>query len=365
MLHERGFENWWRASVPDATLPDPEELAATPPSLGEPPPAIGMLKLPDGAVIRHACWEPSRLPIATLLMLNGRSEFIEKYDELARDWTARGYRVFALDWRGQGLSTRPLPPPRQQRHYLTDFGILEEDLQYFLERVVVPGQVGPLVMYAHSMGGHVAARYLATGWKHFAAAILSAPMTDISTNGIPRRLVRLLAAIMTISGFGAAYALGQRDYDPLKQDFATNPVTHDARRWAVHHQWFRSHPEMRVGGVTWAWLNATFRSGDLLARSETVTGVDLPLLVLGPAQDPLIPPDAHRVFCLRYRNCSLIRYPEARHEVMMETDDLRSRAWGHIDSFLEPILQPVVGKAPVSGAQASGSGILGDAAVSA
>ena len=118
-----------RASVPDVTLPDPGELAAAPPGLGEPPPAIGMLKLPDGAVIRHACWEPPQPPRATLLMLNGRSEFIEKYDELARDWTARGYRVFSLDWRGQGRSTRPLPPPRHERHYLTDFGVLEEDLQ--------------------------------------------------------------------------------------------------------------------------------------------------------------------------------------------------------------------------------------------
>jgi lysophospholipase len=349
-----------RASVPNVTLPDPDELAATPRSLGEPPPAIGMLKLPDGAVIRHACWEPPQLAHATLLMLNGRSEFIEKYDELARDWTARGYRVFSLDWRGQGLSTRPLPPPRQQRHYLTDFGVLEEDLQYFLERVVVPRQAGPLVMYAHSMGGHIAARYLATDRRRFAAAVLSAPMVDISTNGVPRPIVRVLAAIMTMIGFGTAYALGQRDYDPQKHSFATNPVTHDPKRWAVHHQWFRSHPELRVGGVTWAWLNATFRSVDLLARAETVAGVDLPLLVLSPEQDPLIPRDAHREFSLRYHNCDLIHYPDARHEVLMETDDLRSQAWADIDSFLEPI----VGKAIKSNVDTSGSGILGDAAVS-
>jgi hypothetical protein len=45
----------------------------------------------------------------------------------------------------------------------------------------------------------------------------------------------------------------------------------------------------------------------------------------------------------------------------METDDLRSQAWGHIDSFLEPI----VGKAGETGASNSGSGVLGDAAVSA
>jgi lysophospholipase len=327
-----------RASVPDMTLPDPGELAAAPPVLGEPPPTIGMLKLPDGATIRHACWEPPQPPRATLLMLNGRSEFIEKYDELARGWTARGYRVFSLDWRGQGRSTRPLPPPRQQRHYLPDFEVLEEDLQFFLERVVLPRRTGPLVIYAHSMGGHIASRFLATGRRHFAAVVLSAPMTDISTNGVPRPIVRALSSIMTRIGFGTAYPPGQGDYDPRGHSFENNPVTHDPKRWAVHHQWFRTHPELRVGGVTWAWLNATFRSVDLLARTETIAGVDLPILLLSPQQDPLIPPESHRNFCLRYHNCTVIRYPEARHEVLMETDDLRDRAWADIDHFLEPIV---------------------------
>ena len=136
---------------------------------------------------------------------------------------------------------------------------------------------------------------------------------------------------MTRIGFGTAYAPGQGDYDPRGHSFENNPVTHDPKRWAVHHQWFRFHPELRVGGVTWAWLNATFRSVDLLARTETVAGVDLPILLLSPQQDPLIPPDSHRNFCLRYHNCTVIRYPEARHEVLMETDDLRDRAWADID----------------------------------
>jgi lysophospholipase len=34
----------------------------------------------------------------------------------------------------------------------------------------------------------------------------------------------------------------------------------------------------------------------------------------------------------------VIRYPEARHEVLMEIDDLRDRAWADIDHFLEPIV---------------------------
>src|SRR3954470_78323 len=105
---------------------DPAALVAIDPCLGDPPPAIGFLDLPDGDRLRHACWEPVGGPAtATLIMLNGRSEFIEKYDELARSWTERGFRVFSLDWRGQGLSTRPLP--QRERHYVKDFGQMAAD----------------------------------------------------------------------------------------------------------------------------------------------------------------------------------------------------------------------------------------------
>jgi lysophospholipase len=324
--------------------------------LGTPAPVVGWLTMPDGAVIRHARWEPAAAPPrATLLMLNGRSEFIEKYDELARSWTERGFRVLSFDWRGQGLSTRSLPPPRQQRHFLTDFAVLEEDLEFFLERIVMPLQVGPLVLYAHSMGGHVAARYLTSGWHHFAAAVLSAPMVDIATRGFPRPLVRGLAAAMSSLGFGGAYAPGQGDYDATRHDFIGNPVSHDPRRWAVHHQWFRTYPELRVGGVTWAWLRETFRSVDLLNRPETSAAVELPMLLLSPMLDPLVPPEALRAMSLRYRNCRLVRYPDALHEILMEADGIRSRAWTDIDRFLAEALP----------AEASGGGILGDAAVSA
>src|SRR5438445_13501933 len=72
----------------------------------------GMLKTPDGVSIRFARWPPPPGRKGTVCIFNGRTEFIEKYFEVARELHARGFAVATLDWRGQGLSERLLREPR-------------------------------------------------------------------------------------------------------------------------------------------------------------------------------------------------------------------------------------------------------------
>jgi lysophospholipase len=42
----------------------------------------------------------------SVIIAPGRTEFIEKYFEVAREVQQRGFAVFCNDWRGQGLSGR-------------------------------------------------------------------------------------------------------------------------------------------------------------------------------------------------------------------------------------------------------------------
>ena len=80
-------------------------------------PRTDVLTTPDGARLRWAAWpEPEGRVRGTVLILNGRSEFIEKYRETAGELIARGFRVFGFDWRGQGLSSRT-PTGDETGHY--------------------------------------------------------------------------------------------------------------------------------------------------------------------------------------------------------------------------------------------------------
>lgn len=297
-----------------------------------PVPVFGHLERPDGVRLRHARWDPDGPPRGTVLLLTGRSEFIEKYAELAGDWLARGYRVFGLDWRGQGLSSRLLPD--RQKGHIDDYATLVADLDGFVETVVAPAGAGPRVLFAHSMGGHVALRYLLDHGDRFAAAVLSAPMLDIITDPFPRLLAELVARLACALGLGAAWAPGQKPYDPAEHRFEGNAVTHDPGRWAVHHAWYRHNPDLIVGGVTYGWLAATFRSAALLRRALARRPPTLPVLVLSAPDDRFVPAHLHPVLCRRLPNAALVQLAGAHHEILQEIEPIRARAWAAIDAFL-------------------------------
>ena len=62
---------------------------------------------PDGYAIRRLDWPASTgASRGSLLFLPGRGDYYEKYLETLDHWTRRGWRVTALDWRGQGGSGR-------------------------------------------------------------------------------------------------------------------------------------------------------------------------------------------------------------------------------------------------------------------
>ena len=68
----------------------------------------GAIKTSDGVNLRFARWAPPPGRKGTVFVLQGRAEFIEKYFETVRDLRARGFAVATFDWRGQGLSDRPV-----------------------------------------------------------------------------------------------------------------------------------------------------------------------------------------------------------------------------------------------------------------
>src|SRR6516165_4364563 len=73
----------------------------------------GTLKTPDGVSLRFARWLPPAGRRGTVVLLQGRAEWIEKYFETVRDLRARGFAVATIDWRGQGMSERALKNPRK------------------------------------------------------------------------------------------------------------------------------------------------------------------------------------------------------------------------------------------------------------
>ena len=66
----------------------------------------GALLTRDGVTLRFARFPPPAGRKGTVVVLQGRAEYVEKYFETVRDLRARGFAVATFDWRGQGLSDR-------------------------------------------------------------------------------------------------------------------------------------------------------------------------------------------------------------------------------------------------------------------
>ncbi len=287
---------------------------------------------PDGARLRLARWAVPPAPRADLVLLPGRSEFIEKYAEAAADLGARGFAVWSLEWRGQGLSSRLLPG--SQKGHIDRYERFRDDLVAVLDRTIRPAMATRrLVLLGHSMAAPVMLQALAERPDLADAAVLAAPMVGLLSG--PRQFaVRWLSRLAVRAGRGGSYALGQKDWTAPGRPFEGNPLTSHPERFAVYHRLFADRPELRVGGVTWGWLDASFRAMGQARRRRLVRRVTTPVLLALPGIERLVDPRAQRRLAQLLPNVTVRIYPDSRHEILMEQDAIRDRFFTDLDAFL-------------------------------
>jgi lysophospholipase len=256
----------------------------------------------------------------------GRTEVVEKYYEVVEDLRRRGFTVLVHDWRGHGLSGRLTGDPLKGhasgwRSYLGDFRRVLDAYETRLPR--------PWLALGHSMGGGLTALALAQGERRFAAAVLSAPMLGLDLGGRPLRLVRTAAWALSRLGASALYADGPGD--PLGGTFEANVLTHDRRRWERTSALLAAHPELRLGGPTWGWLDLAFALSARLTRLPA-GGLALPLAVVTAGDERLVDNAAARAFAAK-AGARQVEVPGAFHELLMETDALRAVFWAEFDAI--------------------------------
>ena len=314
----------------------PPELAAT----YVPAARCGFLQA-SGGRLRYACWNaPGTAAKGSVVVLTGRGEFIEKYaTEVVGELLARGLSVFALDWRGQGLSDRPLAD--RSKGHIDNFSTYVADLRLFLDKVVAPAAPRPILALCHSMGAHVVMRELAeNGSGPFAAGVLVSPMTALKREAMLRSVLMLMPEVPAVE---ERYLFGTGPFVLLAREFNANFVTHDERRYRFTDQWFTADPRLAVGGPTLGWARQAVRSMSLAVAPGYLERIELPLLLVSAGQDPLIESRSHEPIAARLRRGEHLTIAGAKHEVMMETDDLRALFWEAFDRLARAIAGGVTG----------------------
>lgn len=295
------------------------------------PDRCAFLAAPDGALLRFAVWRArAAAPRGTALILTGRGEFVEKYAmEIAGELLGRGFAVCAADWRGQGLSSRLLDD--RQKGHIDRFETYLGDLGRLLHGPVA-ALPNPVLALTHSMGGHLALRHLAeTGAAStLAGAFLAAPMTGLRREAMLRTLLVMLPERPATE---SRFVYGNGPFRYIGREFIGNRVTHDARRFRFTDAWFRADSRLALGGPTIGWLRQAARSIRALERPGFLERVARPVMLLSAGQDQLVDSASHAPTAARIPGAELVPYPDARHEIMMESDAIRARFWADFDRF--------------------------------
>ena len=283
----------------------------------------------DGVRLRAALFPADCHSLGSVVVSPGRTEPIEKYFETAQDLTSRGFTTLVHDWRGQGLSHRHLADrlwghADGYKDFLADYQNLLDTFEPRLPR--------PWIALGHSMGGCLTLLALANGERRFCAAILSAPMLGLSTGATPRLAARALARILSSVGRGGT-PIQKAGAEPAP--FTANVLTHDRCRYERNEAQIEACPDLALGPPTWGWLDFAFSAIGFLERGPGTPQIGIPVTILAAGDDSVVDNAGLGRVAARLPQGRLVEVPGAFHEILQETDEVRTIFWREFDAIVQ------------------------------
>ena len=266
-------------------------------------------------------------PRGTVLLIPGRTEFIEKYFETAEDFRSRGFVVMIMDHRGQGLSDRLTADPlkswvRSFDDYITDIDFVVKTLADDLPR--------PHILVGHSMGGCIGLQGLISGHLNPDCAVFNAPMLQVY--GLETPPMPEVVSILAVLGFSHRRLPFQPQKEGVPIPFKGNKLTSDKGRYRRWRAYFDNAPRLRVAGPTYGWIRAATRSMRYVNRNAKK--LKTPTLIVATSMDPIVVTPVVKDFAAR-AGCDFKLIVGALHETFLEIDNYRAEFFETFDNFCQ------------------------------
>jgi lysophospholipase len=264
-----------------------------------------------------------------VVISHGYGESALKYRETIYNLHALGYSVSMWEHRGHARSDRLLAD--RYKTHVEDFDHYVDDMQIFMDTFVPKDK--PLFLFAHSMGGAISMAWLERNPGVFQAAVMNAPLLELNTAPYPGWITRGIAGLLDFVGRDEDYAPGQKSFNPDSWVFETSSTTSRAR--FERNRTDNIAEDLALGGVTVKWLSEVLTTTQYLTKTNTIRRVTTPILMYQAGLDTYVKPEGQNRFCSQAPSCTLIRVPEARHEIFNETDAIRLPFWDKAAQFYE------------------------------
>lgn len=254
----------------------------------------------------------------TVVFVPGFTGTIEMSMETITKLNRAGFRVAAIEYRGQGKSYRPLNNP--EKGYVEDFALLASDVAKYARHVKRENE--PLFFFSISKGGHITLRMAAEQGVDVTAFALVVPMVKINTGQFDYDFLKGFSATLNAIGLGDMYAPGQAQWPPLPLVFGkANGCNSNPETAQLQSAMFALDETLRTRGTTIKWLKETTESTALLLSEGYMDALTQPVKLFTAGDDLLVDSKVATKFCASLNNCDVTDFPKAKHCINRESRD--------------------------------------------
>ena len=182
-----------------------------------------VLQRPDGETLALREWTvEGGAPRAVVQIVHGLGEHMGRYDHVAQRLNSWGFAVRAHDHYGHGRSSGVRGGLPSTLRLIDDLAAVVDETQR-----VCPEEV-PLILFGHSLGGLVAASFVARGVRPVDALVLSSPGLDPGLDAAQKLLLAVLPRIAPNLRVGNGIDSGDISHDrAVVQAYRDDPLNHD------------------------------------------------------------------------------------------------------------------------------------------
>ena len=294
-----------------------------------------VLSAEDGTPIYCVTYSAEK-PAASVLVLHGFTENAYKYSELIYSLVRSGYSVVAYDQRGHGRSGRVSGLADPSVTHVGHFDDYISDLKLVADKLLAP-LPKPHMIFAHSMGGAVAALFLEKYPDIFHAAALCAPMIAPNTHGVPAPAAAVLCRCAKVFGRGKRHPFFMKPWSG-PEDFSTSCAT-DPARFAWYDEIKTARKEFRNSIPSYSWTLESLAVTRRILAPGAPEKIACPVLLSAADNDHSVMPDPQKQFISRVPHGRYIFVKDSRHEIFRSVNDVFFPWWHQVLEFFNENLE--------------------------
>lgn len=275
----------------------------------------GYCKATDGGKL-HYQYLKNPQEKAAIFISHGYCEFITKFYEIMYYFYNMDYSVYIVEHRGHGYSDRMVKG--YSKVHIDHFETYVTDFDCFVDHVKRHHPSDHYYLFAHSMGGAVAALYLEGYPATIEKAVLSSPMIEMSTGDSSKFVVGAMCALSYLPGFGKMYVPGHKDYNGEYKYPKCSSISENRYRYQFDEREKDEH--YRTNGASLTWTRESLNVSKKILKNANL--VKIPVILMQASEDHLVNPQGQNDFAKLSGNTKLIRFEGAKHEIFNATDEI-------------------------------------------